>query len=49
MIEEAKAALARRDALVPGLTLERQRARLGRFAHGEVFLEGLRRAGVPER
>jgi adenylate cyclase len=49
MIEEAKAALARRNALVPGLTLERQRARLGRFAHGEVFLEGLRRAGAPER
>ena len=49
MLDEAKVVLARQDAMVSGLTLKRLRARLGRFAHAEVYLEGLRRAGAPER
>ena len=48
LIEEARAALARAEALRPGITISMARKHLWSYAHREVFVEGLRKAGVPE-
>lgn len=48
LMEEARAALARAEALRPGITLSATRKHLWPYAHREVFVEGLREAGVPE-
>ena len=49
MIDEAKAYLARRNALDgPTLTDSLNRAQLRLYACGDVIAEGLAKAGVPE-
>lgn len=48
LVEEAREAIARRAMLAPPLRLSLVRQVLSRFAHGEVFVEGLAKAGVPE-
>ncbi len=40
--------MRRRERIAPPLSREVIRQLLGRFAHCEVFVEGLRLAGVPE-
>ncbi|HMA16700.1 MAG: tetratricopeptide repeat protein, partial [Bacteroidota bacterium] len=47
-LEEAREFMAIRERMSPPLRLGLVRSLLGRFAHGEVFIEGLRKAGVPE-
>jgi adenylate cyclase len=46
--EEAAEVLARRNAVGPPLRVGELRANLRGFAHGDVFAEGLTKAGVPE-
>ncbi|QRM29948.1 hypothetical protein [Microvirga sp. VF16] len=48
LIEEAKELIAVRDRMDPPLSLSLVRRHLHKFAHCEVFVEGLRKAGVPE-
>jgi adenylate cyclase len=48
LIEEAQEFIAARDALGPPLRCRMVRENLGKFAHGEVFVAGLEKAGVPE-
>ncbi len=45
---EAAQAIAVRNALGPPITIGRLRRNLAGFAHAEVFIEGLVKAGVPE-
>ena len=40
--------LALRNRIGPPLRMRVLRRNLGRFAHCETFVEGLRKAGVPE-
>jgi adenylate cyclase len=46
--DEATALIAERDRLGPPLRLAMLRENLAGFAHGEVFIEGVAKAGVPE-
>jgi len=48
LVEEAREFLAVRGRLKPPLRCRLLREHLGRFAHCEVFVDGLRKAGVPE-
>ncbi len=48
LVEEARDALARADALGGTQTLSAVYRHLGPHAHRDVFVEGLRRAGMPE-
>jgi adenylate cyclase len=48
LLDEAAEVLARRNRFGPRLTVGVVRANLRGFAHGEVFAEGLAKAGVPE-
>jgi adenylate cyclase len=47
-LEEAQEFIAARARVGPPLRLSVLRQNLGRFAHCDVFLEGLKKAGVPE-
>lgn len=48
LMDEAREFLAVRSRMSPPLRLDMVRRNMGRFAHCEVFVEGLRKAGVPE-
>jgi adenylate cyclase len=48
LLDEAQEFIAARNRVGPPLRLGILRRNLGRFAHCEVFVEGLRKAGVPE-
>lgn len=48
LLDEAREFVAVRNRIGPPLGLRVLRRNLGRFAHCEVFVEGLRKAGVPE-
>jgi adenylate cyclase len=48
LLEEAQEFIVRRNRIGPPLRLGVLRRNLGKFAHGEVFIEGLAKAGVPE-
>jgi adenylate cyclase len=48
LVEEAQEFIARRNRVGPPLRLGVLRQNLGKFAHCEVFVEGLQKAGVPE-
>jgi adenylate cyclase len=48
LLDEARAFMAARERIAQPLRLSVIRRLLQGFAHGEVFVEGLRRAGVPE-
>jgi adenylate cyclase len=48
LIEEAQEFIAARNRIGPPLHLGVLRRNLGKFAHRDVFIEGLRKAGVPE-
>ncbi|HEV7256578.1 MAG TPA: adenylate/guanylate cyclase domain-containing protein [Bosea sp. (in: a-proteobacteria)] len=48
LIEEAQEFIAARARVGPPLRLSVLRQNLGKFAHCEVFVEGLKKAGVPE-
>ncbi len=48
LIDEAQEFIATRNRIGPPLRLGVLRENLGQFAHREVFIEGLRKAGVPE-
>jgi TolB-like protein len=48
LIEEAREFIAIRNRVGPPLCLSVLRHNLGKFAHRDVFIEGLRKAGVPE-
>ena len=48
LMAEAQEYIARRNAIGPALRLSVLRENLQPFAHREVFIEGLRKAGVPE-
>jgi adenylate cyclase len=48
LLDEAKAYLEHRNRIGPPLNLALLRKNLGKFAHCEVFVEGLAKAGVPE-
>lgn len=48
LVEEAQEFIAARARVGPPLRLSVLRQNLGKFAHCEVFVEGLRKAGVPE-
>lgn len=48
LIDEAQEFIAARSRVGPPLHLSVLRQNLGRFAHCEVFVEGMRKAGVPE-
>lgn len=48
LIEEAQEFLAARARVGPPLRLSVLRRNLGKFAHCDVFVEGLKKAGVPE-
>jgi adenylate cyclase len=48
LIEEAKEFIASRNRVGPPLRLSVLRRNLGKFAHCDVFVEGLSKAGVPE-
>lgn len=47
-LDEARALIAERSRLDPPLHLAMLRENLAGFAHGEVFIEGVAKAGVPE-
>lgn len=49
LLEEAQEFIATRNRIGPALCLGVLRQNLARFAHRDVFLDGLRKAGVPER
>ena len=48
LLDEAQEFIAARARVGPPLHLSVLRQNLGRFAHCEVFVEGMRKAGVPE-
>jgi adenylate cyclase len=48
LIKEAQEFIAARNRVGPLLRLSVLRRNLGKFAHCDVFVEGLRKAGVPE-
>lgn len=48
LLDEAREFIARRNSIGPPLHLSVLRANLARFAHCRVFVEGMRKAGVPE-
>jgi adenylate cyclase len=48
LIEEAQEVIAARNRIGPPLRLSVLRQNLAKFAHREVFVEGLAKAGVPE-
>jgi TolB-like protein len=48
LLDEAKTYIAKRNSIGPPIRLSVLRANLARFAHCDVFIEGLRKAGVPE-
>lgn len=48
LVEEAQEFIAARARVGPPLRLSVLRENLGKFAHCEVFVEGLKKAGVPE-
>ena len=48
LLEEAQEFIAIRNRMNPPLRLATVRRILGRFAHRDVFVEGLRKAGIPE-
>ncbi|HEX2556167.1 MAG TPA: tetratricopeptide repeat protein [Microvirga sp.] len=48
LIDEAREFIAASNRTGPRLTLSALRAGLANFAHRDVFIEGLRKAGVPE-
>jgi adenylate cyclase len=48
LIDEAQEFIATRNTIGPPLRLGVLRENLGQFAHCSVFIEGLRKAGVPE-
>jgi adenylate cyclase len=48
LIEEAQEFIAARNRIGPPLRLSVLRQNLGKFAHCDVFVEGLKKAGVPE-
>jgi adenylate cyclase len=48
LIPEAQEYIARRNRIGPPLRLSVLRANLQPFAHRDVFIEGMRKAGVPE-
>lgn len=48
LIEEAQEFIAASNAIGPRLALSNLRRSMANFAHRDVFIEGLRKAGVPE-
>lgn len=48
LLEEAQEFVARRNRVGPPLRLSVLRKNLSKFAHCDVFVEGVRKAGVPE-
>ena len=48
LLDEAKEYIAARNRIGPPLRLAVLRENLGRFAHRDIFIEGLEKAGVPE-
>ena len=48
LLDEAKEYIAVRNRIGPPLRLAVLRENLGRFAHRDIFIEGLEKAGVPE-
>jgi adenylate cyclase len=48
LIEEAQEYIAARNRLGPPVRLSVLRRNLSHFAHRDVFIEGLKKAGVPE-
>ena len=48
LMDEARAAVARAETIRPGITLAMARKHLWGYAHRDIFVEGLRKAGVPE-
>jgi adenylate cyclase len=48
LIEEAKEFAAIRNTIGPPLRLTVLRANLAKFAHRDIFIEGLKNAGIPE-
>jgi adenylate cyclase len=48
LIEEAREFIAASHRVGPPLRLSEIREGLGKFAHCDVFTEGLKKAGVPE-
>jgi adenylate cyclase len=48
MIDEAREYIAARNRVGPPLRLAVLRDNLSRFAHRDIFIEGLEKAGVPE-
>ncbi|MBL0408011.1 hypothetical protein JKG68_29365 [Microvirga aerilata] len=48
LIEEAQAHIQHRNQIGPPITVSRLRFNLRHFAHCELFVEGLQKAGVPE-
>jgi adenylate cyclase len=48
LLEEAQEFVARRNRVGPPLRLSVLRQNLARFAHCDVFVDGLEKAGVPE-
>ncbi len=48
LLEEAQEFIAHRNKVGPPLRLGVLRQNLGKFAHCDVFVEGLKKAGVPE-
>jgi adenylate cyclase len=48
LMEEAQEFIAIRNKIGPPLRLSVLRENLGRFAHCDVFVEGLRKVGIPE-
>ena len=48
LLEEAREFIAIRNQIGPPLRLSVLRRNLGNFAHREVFVDGLKMAGIPE-
>lgn len=48
LTDEAQEYIAARNRIGPPLRLRLLRQNLQHFAHRDVFIEGLKRAGVPE-
>jgi adenylate cyclase len=48
MLDEAREFIAMRNQIGPPLRLSVLRRNLGKFAHCDVFVEGMKKAGVPE-
>jgi adenylate cyclase len=47
-LDEAREFIATRNRIGPPLHLSVLRENLAKFAHCSVFIEGMRKAGVPE-